>query len=223
MTALQLCVRLACIFSVILHKSSLKYAGIHASDLYKLTKNLTAQYTKSLCGIAKILSKEYHMNILFKKIINANVADICALKVFEDQKSFVAPNTVSLAEAFASRNENIFAMPFGIYDENTLIGFIMFGYDTLDEPNEPEIAKGNYIIWRLMIDQSFQGKGYAEPILKKAVEYIETFPAGRADYIWLSYEKENARAREVYYKFGFRENGEMCGDEIVAVYSLKKE
>lgn len=163
------------------------------------------------------------MNILFKKITNANVADICALKVFEHQKSFVAPNAVSLAEAFASRNDNVFAMPFGIYDEVTLIGFIMFGYDTLDDPNEPEISKGNYILWRLMIDKSFQGQGYAVPILKKAVEYAETFPAGKADYIWLSYEKENARARDVYSKFGFTENGETCGDEIVSIYRLKKE
>ncbi len=161
------------------------------------------------------------MNIIFRKITNANLAAVCALEVFEHQKSFVAPNVLSLAEAFASRNENIFAMPFGVYDEDTLIGFIMFGYDTLDEPNEPEIAKGNYLIWRLMIDKKFQGKGYAEPILKKAKEYIETFPAGRADYIWLSYEKENARAREVYSEFGFTENGETCGDEIVSIYRLK--
>ena len=82
------------------------------------------------------------MNILFNKITNANVSNVCALKVFEHQQSFVASNTVSLAEAFASRNENIFAMPFGIYDEDTLIGFIMFGYDTLDEPNEPDIEIG---------------------------------------------------------------------------------
>ncbi len=52
MTASRLCVRLACIFSVSLHKSSLKYAGTPVSDLYKLTKNLAAQYTQVSCGAA---------------------------------------------------------------------------------------------------------------------------------------------------------------------------
>jgi len=40
---LRLGTHLACIFSAILHKFSLKYAGIPASNLYDLTKNLTAQ------------------------------------------------------------------------------------------------------------------------------------------------------------------------------------
>jgi hypothetical protein len=44
--------RVACLhFSVSLHKSSLKYAGIPASDLYKLTKNLTAQSTYNHCAV----------------------------------------------------------------------------------------------------------------------------------------------------------------------------
>jgi hypothetical protein len=43
--------RAACILSFILHKSSLKYAGIPSSDLYKLTKNLTAQSTHNHCAV----------------------------------------------------------------------------------------------------------------------------------------------------------------------------
>ena len=31
---------------------------------------------------------------------------------------------------------------------------------------------------------------------------------------------QNVRAREIYRKYGFVENGEMCGDEIIAVYDL---
>ena len=43
---------------------------------------------------------------------------------------------------------------------------------------------------------------------------------GEAKKVWLSYEPENNRAREIYQKYGFVENGEMCGNEIVAVYEL---
>ena len=160
------------------------------------------------------------MNVLFKEITNDNVIDICQLSVFENQSHFVAPNSISLAEAYASRNENIFAAPFGIYDNDTLIGFIMIGYDALDDPEEPEIAKGNYLLWRLMLDKRFQGKGYAKPVLNKTLQYIKTFPAGKAEYVWLSYEKENTHAKEIYSRFGFEENGEFCGNETVAVYKL---
>ncbi len=45
-------------------------------------------------------------------------------------------------------------------------------------------------------------------------------PFGEAKKVWLSYEPENTRARDIYQKYGFVENGEMCGNEIVAVYEL---
>lgn len=98
----------------------------------------------------------------------------------------------------------------------------MIGYGADSDPDEPEIADGNYILWRLMIDKKFQGKGYANPVLQAAIRYIKTFPAGKADYVWLSYERENEYAKKIYEKFGFIENGEMCGEEIVAVYDLRK-
>ena len=53
-----------------------------------------------------------------------------------------------------------------------------------------------------------------------AMALIRTFPFGKAKKVWLSYEPENNRAREIYQKYGFVENGEMCGNEIVAVYEL---
>ena len=46
-----LCRAYACIFSVIFAQNFLKYAVIPASDLYKLTKNLTAQSTHNHCAV----------------------------------------------------------------------------------------------------------------------------------------------------------------------------
>lgn len=161
------------------------------------------------------------MNIEFKEITNDNVADICGLEVFEHQKSFVAPNVLSLAEAYASINEGLFAKPFGIYSNGLLIGFIMIGYGTASDPDEPTIVDGNYTLWRLMIDKKYQGKGYVKYVLQAAIRYVKTFPAGKADYVWLSYERENEYVKKIYEKSGFIENGEMCGEEIVVVYDLK--
>jgi len=49
---------------------------------------------------------------------------------------------------------------------------------------------------------------------------FETMPCGTAETCWLSYEPENVVARCLYREFGFRETGEMDGDEIIAVRSL---
>ena len=71
-----------------------------------------------------------------------------------------------------------------------------------------------------MIDKKYQGKGFGRQTLDAAMSLIRTYPFGKADKVWLSYEPENVRSREIYRKYGFVENGEMCGNEIIAVYDL---
>ena len=72
----------------------------------------------------------------------------------------------------------------------------------------------------IAIDKKYQGKGFGRQTLDAAMALIRTYPFGKADKVWLSYEPENVRAREIYRKYGFVENGEMCGNEIIAVYDL---
>ncbi|MBQ6151663.1 MAG: GNAT family N-acetyltransferase [Mogibacterium sp.] len=132
----------------------------------------------------------------------------------------VAENIQSLAEAYATRNEGNNALPLAVYNNEDLIGFIMIGKGTVDNPDESDLIKENYCLWRFMIDKKFQGQGLGKQTMDAAVALIRTFPFGEAKKVWLSYEPENDRAREIYQKYGFAENGEMCGNEIVAVYEL---
>lgn len=46
-------------------------------------------------------------------------------------------------------------------------------------------------------------------------------PCGEAEYCWLSYEPDNAVARQMYRSFGFEETGEMDGEELIAVLRLQ--
>lgn len=157
-----------------------------------------------------------------KKINRNNIGEILKLEVFDNQKSFVATNNSSIIEAYIAITENNHVFTFGIYKEDTPIGFLMIGYNVnSDEEGAPSIAKGNYNIWRLMIVKKFQGKGFGKKAMNLALEFINTFPCGAAKYCWLSYESENDIARQFYKSVGFVETDEKDGEEIVAILELK--
>ena len=156
-----------------------------------------------------------------KKINRNNIAEIQKLEVFDYQKSFVATNNSSIIEAYIAITENNHVFTFGIYKDDTPVGFLMIGYDVnSDDEGAPKIAKGNYNIWRLMIDKKFQGNGFGKKAINLALEFVNTFPCGTAKYCWLSYESDNDVARQLYNSVGFVETDEKDGEEIVAIMKL---
>ena len=156
-----------------------------------------------------------------KKINRNNIEEILKLEAFDNQKSFVATNNSSIIEVYIAITENNHVFTFGIYKDDTPIGFLMIGYDVnSDDEGAPSIAKGNYNIWCLMIDKKFQGKGFGKKVMNLALDFINTFPCGIAKYCWLSYESENDIARQLYKSVGFVETDEKDGEEIVAILEL---
>ena len=165
--------------------------------------------------------KEVNNMLRIEKINGKNVWEILKLRVSESQKEFVAANDVSIIEAYTTITANGFAFPFGIYDGKTLVGFMMIGYDSADYwEDAPDIARGNYSLWRLMIDENYQKKGFGRKAVALGLDFIKSFPCGRSEYCWLSYEPENEVARQLYRSFGFVETGDMVGGEIIAVLKL---
>jgi len=156
-----------------------------------------------------------------EKITSNNVWDIINLSVNENQKSFVSRIDRSIIEAYTTITANGYAFPFGIYDDDTPVGFLMIGYGTDDYwEDPPAIAHDNYNLWRLMIDKDHQGKGYGREAVRLALEFIRTLPCGKAEYCWLSYEPENAAAKKLYNSFGFEETGDYDCGEAIAVLKL---
>lgn len=158
--------------------------------------------------------------IQLKKVDSKNLWEIVKLSVDESQKEFVATNTGSILEAYVTVTSGCVALPFGIYCDNTPVGFAMIGYSTIGDEDEPDIAKDNYIVWRFMIDSRYQGRGYGRESFRAVLDYIKTMPCGKAEYCWLSYEPQNFAAKKLYASFGFKETGEMDGDEAIAVLKL---
>ena len=91
----------------------------------------------------------------------------------------MASNDTSIIEAYTTITGNGYAFPFGIYENDTPVGFLMVGYDTDDYwEDAPAIAKGNYNLWRLMIDERYQGKGYGKEAVRLALIFVRTWPCG---------------------------------------------
>ncbi|MBR5767652.1 MAG: GNAT family N-acetyltransferase [Clostridia bacterium] len=164
--------------------------------------------------------------VRLEKIGPKNVWEVVDLKLKREQKNFVAPNHASIIDAYTTIGTGCTAFPFAIISDRRPVGFIMIGYneaalyDCYGDMKAPEISKNNYSIWRLMIDKRYQKRGYGREAVKLALDFIKTWPCGKAEYCYLSYEPENEIAAKMYHSLGFLENGEMDGDEIVAVLKL---
>lgn len=158
------------------------------------------------------------------KVNRNNFDDLIDLKPAEKQRDYVADNIYSLAEAYANVADGRYAQPFGIYDGETPVGFLMIGFDIFDEEDLKQypLCKNNYIIWRFMIDEKYQNRGYGKEAMRLALEFIRTFPCGEAEYCWLSYEPENEVAKKLYRSFGFVEVDKLPEgwDEIPAILKL---
>ena len=156
-----------------------------------------------------------------EKVNGNNIWDLLKLTVSESQKNFVAANEISIIEAYTAITGNGYAFPFGIYDGDQPVGFLMISFDVDDYwTDAPKIARGNYNLWRLMIDKAWQNRGFGGEAVQLAIDFIKSFPCGEAESCWLSYEPENEVARQLYRSYGFQETGEMDGEEIIAVLKL---
>lgn len=143
-----------------------------------------------------------------KNITKENWLKAIALRVREDQVNFVASNAVSLAQL--NFLENFYAK--GIYLNDEMIGFTLYGIDEDDH---------EYWIYRMMIDQKHQGKGYGTQALKLVIEDIKVIKGSSQRTITLSYEPTNKHAKHIYEKMGFQEiDGLIVGGEQVARFTF---
>lgn len=145
--------------------------------------------------------------IFLQTIDKSNWEEAIKLSVNEEQKKFIASNLYSLAEV--QFLDNFYAK--GIYLDNKMIGFTMFGIDPDD---------GNYWIYRLMIDKEFQGKGIGLQSIHQIIEEIRRINDTNIPLIMIGYNPDNVAAKITYKKAGFIEAELSSWGEQLAKYSL---
>ncbi|WP_340027078.1 GNAT family protein [Paenibacillus sp. FSL H7-0940] len=153
----------------------------------------------------------------FRRITWDNFIECIELKVTPDQQRFISSNQHALAEAYVASDEGQIIITFAVYKEDNMVGFISMYYDDGDG----NFDYSSYGIFKMMIDQRDQGKGYGKEMVVKAIEYARTFPRGKAKVVELTYKPENVVAKKIYDSLGFIQTGEIlaCG-EVQAVLTL---
>ncbi len=136
----------------------------------------------------------------FSSIINLNVA--------ESQRTFVASNAYSLAEAKAKPE----CIPLAAYADGAPVGFVMYCIDDDDK---------EYWIYRLMIDEKHQGKGYGRLIMNNVLSEIKADK--NHDKVYISFEPENETAKRLYESLGFRPDGRVIDGEVVYVMNYGQQ
>lgn len=154
------------------------------------------------------------MNVTLQPVTAENWRTLIQLKVREDQSHFVASNLHSIAEAqFGFEDEGHWnSHPFGVYDGEEPVGFLMYAVN-------PAHSRIQVFIMRLMVDVKFQGRGYGREAMKVLLENFRTDHNLKVAAI--SYAPDNTGAKKLYASLGFKETGEMAGEELLAVLNLR--
>ncbi|MCO4783526.1 MAG: GNAT family N-acetyltransferase [Candidatus Cloacimonetes bacterium] len=126
--------------------------------------------------------------ITFKPTDKDNFDDIISLKVAPDQDDYIDSNLYSIA--YSKVHPSL--ATYGIYANDTLVGFAQFGEDP---------KKDRYKLAEIMIDIKYQSKGYGQIALKQVIDNLKQDQ--RFKSLVLTLVPENEIAKNIYLKFGF--------------------
>jgi diamine N-acetyltransferase len=136
--------------------------------------------------------------VSLREITRETVRTICNLHVSETQKQFVAPNAVSIAEAHFTKEAWFRA----IYAGEVPVGFVVLWENHV---------KGRYHLWRFMIDENSQGRGYGRKALNLIIQRVRQNP--KAKELRLTYCKGDGSPHQFYEKMGFADTREIIDGE----------
>ena len=140
--------------------------------------------------------------VTLREVSADTVRAICNLDAGPGAENFVAPNAVSIAQAYFEPAAWFRA----IYASDQPVGFIML---------EDDVANQEYTLWRLMIDQRYQRMGYGRRAVELLIDYVRTRPG--ATELQTSYVPGERGPADFYRGLGFTPTGEVDEDGEIQV------
>jgi diamine N-acetyltransferase len=142
--------------------------------------------------------------ITLRPLTDDNRAALVALRIEPAQERFV--NNVSEALLEAEEEAGGRAIQFGLYDDDTPVGFVMIS-DEVDGPGY--IA---HYLWKLLIDRDRQRKGYGTA----ALDLVSTYFRDRGNTeMWTTAGEGEGSPIPFYERYGFVRTGDIVFDDEV--------
>ena len=138
--------------------------------------------------------------VSLREVTRDTVWPVMTLEVAEDQGHLVAPNSMSIAEAYFEPKAWFRA----IYANDEPVGFLML-YDDADTPK--------YYVWRMMVAAEHQRKGYGLRAMELLLDYIRSRPG--AEVVTVGSIPGNGSPQPFYERLGFVDTGEVSGGENI--------
>jgi diamine N-acetyltransferase len=150
-------------------------------------------------------------------VTDADRAAALGLRRGPGQEEFVASVEVSLDEA--GQYPEACARHWAAYDGDEIVGFVMISdgipQATLDA--DPTLL-GPYCLWRLLIDEGHQGRGYGTAAIDALVAYLRTQTT--ADTLIVSCGLGEGSPKPFYERYGFVPTGQFHEGELVLELDL---
>lgn len=154
------------------------------------------------------------MTIHLKIVTRENWEEAIKLEVDKEQLSFVPSVAVSIAKVYIKPDgENVEYIPFAIYDDQKMVGFIMHAFE--------EHTTNSYWINGFLIDKQFQGNGYGKLAFAEMIKWIVN-KFSQCIEIRLTVHKDNKLAMNLYKQTGFNPTGNYFGEEEVWYYIVNR-
>ncbi len=144
--------------------------------------------------------------VALREITDDNRDVVCALRVSRDQEQFVDGVGESIEEAAAAPQANPWYR--AIYAGDQPVGFVMLSWDVAPSPG----ILGPWFLWRLLIDERHQRRGYGRAALRQVAEVVR---AAGATELLTSYVPGDGSPWPFYERFGFVPTGELDDVEVV--------
>jgi diamine N-acetyltransferase len=128
-----------------------------------------------------------------------------ALEVAPDQQQFVGNASASIREA--AKEPDGRALYWAIYADGTPVGFVMISDDVGGPDYFPQY------LWKLFIDQRYQGQGYGTATLDLIAEYFRRRPEVKV--MRTSAGQGTGSPIGFYERYGFERTGDIVFDNEV--------
>lgn len=127
----------------------------------------------------------------------------------------------SMASHFEDAVEDAIACPryWSVHDGDQLVGFVMISDGIPAETlAADDTIVGPYFLWRLLVDERFQGRGYGRATIDAVIRYLRTKPD--ATVLLTSCKAGDGSPQPFYLHYGFTLTGEVKWGEDLLRYDL---